>query len=128
MNLNGKIAELVGAIIGDGNLWSDGRHYRVELTGNPNLDVEYFRYLSEIISSELGENPRSKIRQRGLRIRVCSKELFDYFSEYLGIPVSSGKAKKVKIPKKVVEASWGIKCKCIRGIADSDGSFFFSDK
>ncbi len=128
MKLNGEIAELLGAIIGDGNLWTDGRHYRVELTGDPDLDAEYFQYLSEIICNELSGNPRTKTRQRGLRIRVCSKELFEYFSDKPEIPVGSGKAKKVKIPKYVVESSWKIKSKCIRGIADSDGSFFFSDK
>ncbi|KXA93393.1 hypothetical protein AKJ64_00675 [candidate division MSBL1 archaeon SCGC-AAA259E17] len=65
MKLNGKIAELLGAIIGDGNLWSDDRHYRIELTGDPSLDASYFQYLSRIISNELGGNPRTKIRQRG---------------------------------------------------------------
>lgn len=126
--MNKEIAELVGAIIGDGNLWTDGRHYRVELTGDPKLDVIYYQYLAKIIVKEFNENPRFKVRQRGLRLRVCSKIFFKFLAVKLGIPVGSGKAKSVKIPREIVSSSWSTTSKCIRGISDSDGSFFLCNK
>ncbi|KXA93394.1 hypothetical protein AKJ64_00680 [candidate division MSBL1 archaeon SCGC-AAA259E17] len=42
--------------------------------------------------------------------------------------MGSGKAKRVKIPKDVIRAHWKIKSRCLKGIADSHGSFFRSDK
>jgi hypothetical protein len=41
-----ELCEFVGAIIGNGNLWTDGSRFRVEVTGDPNLDLSYFAYLS----------------------------------------------------------------------------------
>lgn len=128
MRLNGKISELVGAIIGDGNLWSDGRHYRVELTRDPDLDAEYFQYLSKNIRDKLSENPKTRTRQREIRIRICSKKLFYYSSNDSGIHVGSGKAVNVKIPKDITQSSWKVKSKCLRGIMGTDGSFFLSEK
>lgn len=128
MRLNESKSEFIGAIIGDGNLWTDGRHYRVELTGDPNLDEKYYDYLKKIIRREFKETPSCKIRQRGLRLRICSKDLFNYLTKDMNLPSGSDKGKKVKIPEKITNSTWSIKSKCIRGITDTDGSFFFSKK
>jgi len=42
------LCEFTGAVIGDGNLWTDGSRYRIELTGDPELDRTYYEYLSQI--------------------------------------------------------------------------------
>ena len=57
MDLNENKSELAGVIMGDGNLWTDNRHYRVELTGDPELDREYYKYLTTLMQEEFGEDP-----------------------------------------------------------------------
>jgi hypothetical protein len=65
------LCEFVGAIIGNGNLWTDGSRYRVELTGDPKLDLEYFNYLSSISKSLFAKKPYAlRIHERGLRLRL----------------------------------------------------------
>ena len=127
-NLNENKSEFVGAVIGDGNLWTDNRHYRVEMTGDPELDGRYYDYLTGIIQREFNKNPSRRIRQKGLRLRICSKGLFTYLTEKLGLPYGSKKGRKVKIPEEIAASDWSIKSKCIRGIADTDGSLFISEK
>ncbi len=98
------------------------------MTGDPTLDREYYDYLNGIIQREFNKSPSRRIRQRGLRLRICSKRLFTYLTEELDLPYGSKKGRKVKIPEKIATSDWSIKSRCIRGIADTDGSFFFSEK
>lgn len=39
------IAELLGIIIGDGNLSNVQKHYRIGFVGDPINDKEYFEYI-----------------------------------------------------------------------------------
>lgn len=68
-----------------------------------------------------------KVRERGLRFRLQSKHAFDIFIE-LGIPAGKGKFSKAKIPKQIVAKGWNCVKWAIRGIADTDGTLFFSKK
>ncbi len=43
-------AELIGAIIGDGNLYCKDKHYRIGFTGSPINDILYFKKLKYLIS------------------------------------------------------------------------------
>jgi hypothetical protein len=80
IRIDPELCEFVGAIIGNGNLWTDGSRYRVELTGDPKLDVEYFNYLSFISSNLFGKKPYSlTTHQRGLSWRLQSKMPTVYF-------------------------------------------------
>jgi len=45
-----ELCEFIGAIIGNGNLWTDGSRYRVELTGDLALDKSYFEYMFRLVS------------------------------------------------------------------------------
>jgi hypothetical protein len=126
--INCELCELVGAVIGNGNLWTDGSRYRVELTGDPKLDVEYFRYLSAIANSLFKKKPYPmRIRQRGLRWRLQSKDAFSLLLE-LGVPSGKGKSHKVAIPECVLQKGWSFAKLTVRGIMDTDGTLFFSKK
>jgi len=111
-----ELCEFVGAIIGNGNLWTDGSRYRVELTGDPKLDVEYFNYLSFISSNLFGKKPYSlRTHQRGLRWRLQSKDAYSLLQS-IGIPTGNGKSHTVTIPALILEEGWFC-CKwTIRGI------------
>jgi hypothetical protein len=92
------LCEFVGAIIGNGNLWTDGIRFRVELTGNPELDVQYFCYLSQIAELLFKKKPYlMRVRQRGLRWRLQSRDAYLLLTE-LGLPAGRGNLTSPKYP------------------------------
>ncbi len=126
MILNTNLCELIGCIIGDGNIY-DKRPYYVEITGNPKDDFLYFKDLLGIIKSELNYDAKTFIRSGGIRIRINNKE-FVNFLKWLGIPAGRGKFKKVRIPTKIFGGQSDLLKACIRGIVDTDGCVSFDKR
>ena len=128
MEISRELCEFVGTVIGNGNLWTDGSRYRVELTGDPKLDEEYFCHLSAISSRLFEKKPYlMRVRQRGLRWRLQSKDAYSLLIE-LGLPSGKGKSHKVTIPEAILQKEWSLTKWTIRGIMDTDGTIFFSKK
>lgn len=128
IEISPELCELAGAIIGNGNLWTDGSRYRVEITGHPQLDKEYFDHLSKIAYRLFKKKPYPlRVRQRGLRWRLQSKDAFNVLVR-LGLPVGEGKSRKVTIPELILQKKWDSLKLTIRGIMDTDGTLFFSKK
>lgn len=128
IEISRELCEFAGAIIGDGNLWTDGSRYRVELTGDPELDREYYRYLSTISNRLFKKKPYPlRVHQRGLRWRLQSKDAYILLLK-LGLPVGEGKSHKVTIPDRILQEKWDLAKWTIRGIMDTDGTLFFSNK
>jgi hypothetical protein len=128
VEISTELCEFVGAIIGDGNLWTDGSRYRVELTGDPDLDRTYYDYLSTLSQSLFTKKPYPiRVHQRGLRWRLQSKEAFKTLIN-LGLPIGAGKARHVIIPKLILQKKWDFVKWTIRGLMDTDGTLFFSKK
>ena len=126
--LNYSLCEFVGAIIGNGNLWTDDSRFRVELTGDPKFDGEYFNYLSNISNDLFSKRPYPlRVHGRGLRWRLQSKKAFIVL-QTLGIPVGQGKSYKVTIPDLILRMGWAFSRWTLRGIMDTDGTVFFSKK
>ncbi len=126
--LTPEICEFTGALIGDGNLWTKRSRYRIELTGDPKLDLEYYDYLTKIILNTFKSKPQKlKVHWGGLRFRLTSKPAFIFFT-HLGLPCGKGKAATVKIPDKIIKKGWKYTKCAIRGIFDTDGTVFFSKK
>lgn len=126
--LNKGKSELIGAIIGDGNIRFSEKHnqYYVEITGNKEFEKDYFQYLSGLLSREFKLNSKIRESQRGLRLRVYSKKLVQFLIN-LGLPYNRNKSQNVFIPTKIVE-ELELLVSCIKGISDTDGSLFFSRK
>ena len=129
MEVSEALAELTGAVIGDGNLWTDGKsRYRVCINGDPKLDREYFGLLSKIIETEFDRKTWLQVRSHELVLITFSKKVFDFLTRALGLPHGAGKGKKVTISAKILSSNWRILSCCVRGIADTDGSLFFAKK
>jgi hypothetical protein len=127
LTITQELCELVGAIIGDGNLWTDGSRYRIELTGDPSLDWAYFVHLSKIAFALFGKRPYDlKKRQNGVRLRLQSKDAFRVFAD-LGIHAGR-KSLSVRIPTQILDKGWTYVKWTLRGIMDTDGTLFFSKK
>ena len=128
MELNKSLAELTGVVIGDGNIWTDGKSCRVDINGDPKFDTKYFDFLSRIIEREFDGKTRFQVRPHELVLRTNSKRVFDFLTKELGLPYGAGKGKKVTIPTRILFSNWSVLSCCIRGIADTDGSLFFAKK
>lgn len=122
MKINARLAELVGIIMGDGNIYRKNHKYRIEFVGNINNDKLYFDYLKKLIEIEWKKEARVFIRSRGIRIVINSKEIC-LMLERLGLPYGSGKSEIVTIPK-IIFDDWNLSKHTIRGIVDTDGSVF----
>lgn len=128
IEISPELCEFAGAVIGNGNLWTDGSRYRIEITGHPQLDKEYFNHLSKIAYRLFKKKSYPlRVRQRGLRWRLQSKDAFNVLVR-LGLPVGEGKSRKVTIPELILQKKWDSLKWTIRGIMDTDGTLFFSKK
>ncbi|HLC92968.1 MAG TPA: LAGLIDADG family homing endonuclease [archaeon] len=118
--------ELVGAIIGDGHIHKSSKYY-FGLTGNKITDREYYSKLSVLIGKVWNKHPRVFESGRGLRIRVYSKNIVTKLTMDFGLAYNSDKCYSVEIPEFLLDDYSKVK-HVIRGIADTDGSVFVSDK
>ncbi|MDO8627139.1 MAG: LAGLIDADG family homing endonuclease [Candidatus Diapherotrites archaeon] len=118
--------ELIGAIMGDGYIYTNNSKYVIGLTGNIITDKEYFEYLKNLIEKTWDKKPQLRIRSNGIRLRFNSKAVVSRLIHYFEIPYGKAKAEKVKIPQKLLE--WEYAKHVIRGIVDTDGSIFVANK
>jgi len=123
--LNQDIAEFCGTIMGDGNLWSNNRKYEITITGNKIDDKEYFEYLYSFIDKNIKKNPYYRIRG-GIRLTIYSKKFYIFVNKDIGIPDRKLK-RKSGIPLVIKQNELFIR-RFIRGIFDTDGTVFTSDK
>ena len=116
------MAELIGAMLGDGNVY-DKRPYYVEFTGDPVKDHYYFTHvLLPLVKGETGKNPRLFVRDRGLRFRIYKKSFVEWIKQ-VGIP--AGEAKGTAEAPFFITSSANMMRRCVRGVHDTDGSVYF---
>lgn len=127
MELNYKLSELVGIIIGDGCLYNRKGNYLILISGNIKEDKKYYKNISRFIFKTINKQPTIKIHQRALRLIIKNKNFFNFFYEHLEMKYHGDKTYKVIIPSLVLE-NVGFTKACLRGIVDTDGSVFTSDK
>lgn len=127
MELSGNYAELIGATMGDGNIYRKNRKYRIGFTGNIGTDKDYFAYLKDLILIEWNKDAKIKICSGGLRIVINSKEVCNFLINEIGIPFGEGKCEKIFIPK-IITKDWDLTKRTIRGLFDTDGTVFVSKK
>jgi len=126
LSLNEEMAEFCGVIMGDGNIWSNGRKYEVTITGNIINDKEYFDTLYTFIETSIKKKPYYRIRGRGLRISIYSKEFHNFITQHIGIPEREAKSDS-GIPSSIMSNKAFLR-RFIRGVFDTDGTVFISNK
>ncbi len=124
MKISYNMSELIGAIIGDGNIY---KNRYVEISGDSKLDMAYFKQnLLPIIENELSYVPSIRMGLFGVRLRINNKK-FTIFLNNLGIRSGKGKAANITIPK-TISKDWNLSKACIRGIIDTDGCLSFDKR
>ena len=119
--------ELVGAIIGDGHIHMKPPKYHFGLTGNKVSDREYFLKLAGLIEKVWHKKTNIFVSGGGLRIRVYSRAIVKRLTSFYGLPFNDGKCYRVSIPEFLIGNFKNLR-HVIRGITDTDGSVFVSDK
>lgn len=123
-----NIYELIGFIIGDGNIYYNTarRVYRLELVGNVEEDYDYFDDIERFLFEITGKKPIKFIRKVGknksLRIQFNNKKFVDKLIS-LGLP-KGGKTFTITIPSKMLKKE--IMFSIIKGIFEADGCLYFS--
>ena len=129
MKITKELAELIGIIIGDGNIHYNKktRKYYAELTGNIEKEKIYYKYIPTIYQKLLNKPGNIRIHHRGLRLRVYSKEFIEFLIKDLNMHYNKEKAIYTRIPKQILNKKEFL-YPCLKGIFDTDGSFFLADK
>ncbi len=124
-----NLYELIGIIIGDGNIIYNpkNRTYRLEITGNVEEDGIYFQKIASFIEKKSINKVHIRIKKEkkgiGLRLHINDKKYVEYLINVLGLPYGP-KTFTIKIPNKFL--NWRYSKHIIRGICESDGSIYFS--
>ncbi|MEK6850026.1 MAG: LAGLIDADG family homing endonuclease [Nanoarchaeota archaeon] len=123
------IYELIGFIIGDGNIYHSEKHkiWRLELSGNVDEDYDYFLQIKKFLVDYTRLNPQFYIRNskkgRCLTIAFYNKKFIDELISY-GLPVGK-KTFTITIPKGILEKDYQM-ISLVRGLFEADGCIYFS--
>ncbi len=120
---NASLAEIFGILNGDGHL--SPINYEICVVGNLS-EEDYFLYLKKLFENTFSLKFTINRYATHLKLRIYSKNLFNLLSKKYGLP-KGNKMGKLFIPKKVfTHKKWLVSY--IRGLFDTDGSFYFRRK
>ncbi|MEK6859503.1 MAG: LAGLIDADG family homing endonuclease [Nanoarchaeota archaeon] len=119
-----ELAELIGIILGDGNVWcKDGGYYYLRICGDSEKDRDYLLNYVKPLFEKLFKRKMRILRHKSYKeifLAIGDKDVV-YTLNYFGVPSGNKKINNVKIPDWIFESDEYIKS-CIRGLIDTDGS------
>lgn len=127
---NEKLAEVIGAILGDGNVnyYKKGKKigvYQIKIAGDSRLDKDYHMiYLNNLFFELFGLNGKEILSKIGNTrfINFSSKKLVEFFIKE-GLKSGDKIENQVTIPEWIWGKNAYLKA-CLRGLIDTDGSIF----
>ena len=119
--LSHGLCEFIGAVIGDGFTNKYGHMYQTQITGDKNLDEEYYqKVLSPICEKEFNIKPIIKKRWDRITLTLYSKRIFELLTNRFGIPRGI-KCYTVVIPDEIFRAENKFLKSVLKGMFDTDG-------
>lgn len=126
--INESLAELVGAMFGDGHMTRShgGYTHLISICFNSKKDIEYSEYVKRIFIKTFDITPKTYIypNKSALVLYIHSKHLLNYFNNTLKIQLSPKNLNL--IPQYIVENNNFLKS-FIRGLFDTDGCVTFQN-
>lgn len=118
-DLNSKLAEFIGAYLGDGTLTD----YFIRISGDKRYDLPYLKYLANLTKKLFGLNPSIKFeKNRNLAfLEIRSKCLCEFLEEKFDIHPGNKIKNKTTIPIQIIKSK-ELFMHCLRGLIDTDGS------
>lgn len=123
MKITSEIAELLGAFAGDGWLAKSGEG--LYILGNPTEDKEYYdSFLGPLFSKNFSSIKPKLFQDWGVYGIACYKKDPIRLALKYGF-ISGAKAKTIRAPKSIRQShNRRIICAFLRGLFDTDGSFY----
>ncbi len=117
------LAELVGAILGDGTITK----YQLILFSNLKDEKEYALYLGSLVERLFGTPPAIHITEAFSIIRVISsrRQIIDYLLS-IGLSLGNKVKNQVGVPR-WIEENPKYMSKCLRGLVDTDGCVYIDN-
>ena len=118
--------ELIGFIIGDGNIYHNPKHHiwRLEIAGNVVEDYDYFLQIRDFLVENAQKKPQFFTRNhkngKSLRIMLYDKEFINRLLPY-GLPIGK-KTFTITIP--IIDDNKMVSL--VRGLFEADGCLYFS--
>lgn len=117
--MSNELWELVGILIGDGNLWTKGGKFRIDVTGDLIKDRHFIEKNVRRLFLKFTTNKiRIRERSNALRLRVVDKKLFIKLTQ-LGLKSGYDKINNLKF---LEDLSLNKRRFVLRGLMDTDGS------
>ncbi|MBM3249972.1 MAG: hypothetical protein FJZ09_03905 [Candidatus Omnitrophica bacterium] len=117
---DGNLAELIGIILGDGNLYEHLRTENLRITCDSN-DVGYIQHIARRIKKAFYKQPSIRKRKN---INAASIDLYQCkISERLDLPCGNKIRNNVGIPSWIFLDKKHI-LKCLKGLFETDGCFY----
>ncbi|MEI6731904.1 MAG: LAGLIDADG family homing endonuclease [archaeon] len=120
--------EIYGILLGDGWLNSPtaNNKWSIGICGNLSLDKEFILYVKKNVSLLLDRQGYTREREKGnvIEFRFGHRGFFKILNEKLKFPI--GIKEKLYLPEIIYSKGYGKVKYVIRGIFDTDGSFFLA--
>jgi hypothetical protein len=121
VEINERLAELIGIIFGDGNLTiykSEKRSsYAVAIAGNKTEDLDYFIFIKNLIKNIFDEDSKIFLKKDCICLQFHSKQIVGIINA-LGVPIGN-KSHILMVPDWIKVSLDFVKA-FIRGLADTD--------
>lgn len=117
-----ELAELIGIIIGDGNIYTKDR-FELTIVGHIKEDKEYheefiLKLLKKLFNIDAKSEEKHFTSGTSRRIRIKSKAILNFLIKVVGL--KSGKKQDIIIPKSIINSNEEIITSFLRGLADTD--------
>jgi hypothetical protein len=130
IDISPELCEFIGAFIGDGFMNKYASTYLIQITGDYQLDKQYYKNTLNSIIKQV--SPKSKPYMvkvdNTLRFTVYSKDMYLLFTERLHMERGK-KVYTVTIPDEIINSNnQKLINSCVRGIFDTDGCVAFDKR
>jgi len=117
-----ELAELIGIILGDGNIWSKKGYYYIKICGDSEKDREYLtKYVNPLFEKLFGQKMNVFFHKTNKEIFLSrGKRDIVFTLKHFGLKSGNKKKNNQGIPKWVFKSEDFLK-HCIRGLIDTDG-------
>lgn len=117
--LNWKLAEFIGAYLGDGTL----NQHIVRISGDYRYDNSYYQYLSRLVFELFGlqASIRKEKYANTLHFTIYSKNLCSFLNKEFNLKYGDKIRNRTIIPKRIFRDK-KLSLACLRGLVDTDGS------
>lgn len=117
--MNGDLAELLGAVVGDGSSGVKSRENHISVAIDKK-NTNYIKHIDLLFNSVFGMEVLEETHRESVdAITLCSKESVDFF-DYIGYPKGSTYKTK-RVPWSIFASSSEFRARFLRGFFDTDG-------